>query len=811
MARTRVGLGFTAALAIVLGGHAVLYGQRAIELQHFIVNCPAACPAVAATVRDMGGQVTQTYENVDAIAVDLPASRLGDVPNIPGAQAVWKDTLIRTPTPDANSVIDIAADDAQVIAEDRLAGYIGTLPADYSFNNVSINADGAQRDGNLGQNVVVAVIDTGTTNSPVVASLRDTVIGGESFVPSTTDPVLSPTSRRNGAHGTWVGTVIAGHAGFLFANTSALVQSLRINAPDSVIACTPALGCPTTASIIPMVGVAPAAKIYALKVFPSTVDSAPSSRIIAAMDRAITLRRNFNAGVPSVPVSGDGSEDNPFVFNSLKIDVVNMSLGGATFFAGRELDESLTLKMLAVGIAPAISAGNEGFGAMTAAGPGDGIGALGVAAANDAKHERVLRDLQLGVGIGALYRPTTHTQTAFFSSRGPTADGRFKPDVIANGFATFAQGTCGTNAACLAGTGSAGISLVSGTSFSGPTAAGALALLRNAFPTAFAINLRNALIETANPAVVGDNSTRIDQGRGYLDVGAALAQLKSGRRSFVLDFSFPDDRVRDNIRDLGFKTVPIVNGQFSTHISNLVPGQVAQFFVNTDVDDKLTVTFSHITPENAPANQNQLFGDDLLVTILDAVTSTNVELLPQTFIVAETTVTATASPGLVRVSIQGDWTNAGRVSADLSITREHVDRGKKTVEGTIAEGQTVTVPFVVPAGAKQLDLELSWKVDWSRYPTNDLDLIVQDPAAKLNVTGATINSPERVSVKNPAAGTWQAMINGFTINADADRDDLWFGLFGWRHVKRDDFELRVTIDGVRMVLPKATPSSGQDH
>src|SRR6185295_7095633 len=104
MARTRPGLGFTATLAIALSCHAVLYGQRGTERQHFIVNCPDTCLAVAATVREMGGEVTQTYENVDAIAVDLPASRLGDVPNIPGAQAVWKDVLIRQPSPNANSV-----------------------------------------------------------------------------------------------------------------------------------------------------------------------------------------------------------------------------------------------------------------------------------------------------------------------------------------------------------------------------------------------------------------------------------------------------------------------------------------------------------------------------------------------------------------------------------------------------------------------------------------------------------------------------------------------------------------------------------
>src|SRR4029077_207448 len=110
----------------------------------------------------------------------------------------------------------------------------------------------------------------------------------------------------NDWHGTAVGAMIAAHANFLFANTSALVRSLTINAPASVIPCTPAIGCPSTLSIVPMIGTAPAASIYALKVFPSPGGGAPESRIIAAMDRAITLRKNFNNGVSTAPIPGTG-------------------------------------------------------------------------------------------------------------------------------------------------------------------------------------------------------------------------------------------------------------------------------------------------------------------------------------------------------------------------------------------------------------------------------------------------------------------------------------------------------------------------
>ena len=55
------------------------------------------------------------------------------------------------------------------------------------------------------------------------------------------------------------------------------------------------------------------------------------------MDRVITLKKNFLAGEPSVPVSGSGTEDYPFCSNdSLNIQVVNMSLGGLTLAAGRD-------------------------------------------------------------------------------------------------------------------------------------------------------------------------------------------------------------------------------------------------------------------------------------------------------------------------------------------------------------------------------------------------------------------------------------------------------------------------------------------
>jgi hypothetical protein len=58
---------------------------------------------------------------------------------------------------------------------------------------------------------------------------------------------------------------------------------------------------------------------------------------------------------------------------------------------------------------------------------------------------------------------------------------------------------------------------------------------------------------------------------------------------------------------------------------------------------------------------------------------------------------------------------------------------------------------------------LSWDSDWSAYPTNDLDMVLVGPGGVVNVTGATANSPETVTIQNPAAGTWTIIVDGFTV------------------------------------------------
>ncbi len=796
------------------------------DSKQLIIRCERPCAAVVAAVAGLGGEVTEKYENIDAVAVKVPTSRVGDLTVTVGADAVRKDVAVALPPRlDLVNAGDPAA--TSILEENAIGEFVRDLPANYNYNNGLTGAASLHAANNLGQGIIVAVIDSGTAS--VAPALTGTVIGGENLVPSAQDPVASATSRLNDWHGTAVGDMIAAHANFVFLNTSTLVRSVKAHAPQSVLPCPgpPFSGqCPATASIIPMIGTAPGAKIYALKVFPSQGGGAPESRIIAAMDRAITLRRNYNQGMSTAPVSGAGTENDPFRYNALPIQVANMSLGGPTLFAGGDLEDQLTEEMVEVGITLTTSAGNDGFAAMTGGSPGTGMGSLTVGAASTPVHERILRDIQFGFGIGDLYRPFDGIQTAYFSSRGPTADGRFDPDLSANGFASYVNVFAASGALSCGAPGAVAcvsrILFVSGTSFSSPTVAGAAALLRAApeGASASALRIRDALGKSGDPELIGDGSKRIDRGSGFVNIPAALTQLARG---YVNDdgrhehhqMGWHDDRddepdevgaggrsVIANVRRLGFRPVQFINDRFRAEVRNLLPGQVAQFFVpSNDQTDRLIVRISSVTPELPPDEQNVFFGDDLFVMGVDAPTSFAVHRIvtPQppaspfdgAFVNADTAFTIdNPQNGLVRIAIQGDWTNAGRISATLTIERQRGSSARVTATGKIRQGDSIPIMVDVPSGAAQAVFEVFWKQNWSRYPANDVDMVLYDPAGHLFNQGATLNSPERVTIATPAAGRWTAVISGFTIQQHRGSDS------------KDTFTFRASVDGKRLKVAR---------
>ena len=155
------------------------------------------------------------------------------------------------------------------------------------------------------------------------------------------------------------------------------------------------------------------------------------------------------------------------------------------------------------GIVVAVAAGNAGAGTCTISSPSAAAAAITVGAMAD-------------LGENGF-------KQAYFSSRGPTADGRIKPDVSAPGV-NINSVDAGT---------SAGYTLSSGTSMASPFVAGTALLMLDANPSLSPGAIKSIMMSTAiDWARGGDNRTSgttgadIDYGAGRLDGYAAIQAAK---------------------------------------------------------------------------------------------------------------------------------------------------------------------------------------------------------------------------------------------------------------------------------------------
>ena len=126
-----------------------------------------------------------------------------------------------------------------------------------------------------------------------------------------------------------------------------------------------------------------------------------------------------------------------------------------------------------------------------------------------------------GPGVGTLHPPadaynilacgavTSSGTIASFSSRGPTYDGRTKPEVCAQGVSTF----------CATPSNDDSYGYVSGTSLSTPLVAGAVCIMISARPNFTPEMIRRSLMETASQASTPDNN----YGWGIINLEDALS------------------------------------------------------------------------------------------------------------------------------------------------------------------------------------------------------------------------------------------------------------------------------------------------
>ena len=157
----------------------------------------------------------------------------------------------------------------------------------YMDNNATTRVADLQTLGFDGTGVLIAQIDSGLRPGfPHINVGYSTVVGGEDFVGDGN----GFSNFANNGHGTFVAGMMGAHVAFTFGSTSSLLKSVKLEAPSAVTG--------ASQNQIPMIGSAPNVRIYGLRVFPPT-GGAPTSRILAAVDRVIQLRDLFDAGDPS--------------------------------------------------------------------------------------------------------------------------------------------------------------------------------------------------------------------------------------------------------------------------------------------------------------------------------------------------------------------------------------------------------------------------------------------------------------------------------------------------------------------------------
>jgi serine protease AprX len=176
--------------------------------------------------------------------------------------------------------------------------------------------------------------------------------------------------------------------------------------------------------------------------------------------------------------------------DSIGADVISSSLGYSDWYTYADFDGQTAITTIAAnlatsyGIVVANAMGNEG--------PGDGS----LTAPADAYEI---------LSCGAVSSSGT---IASFSSRGPTYDGRMKPEVCAQGVSTYCASSGSTTS----------YSYVNGTSLSTPLIGGCAAVLLSARPTLTPQQVRQAFMMTASKASAPDNT----YGWGILNLAAAL-------------------------------------------------------------------------------------------------------------------------------------------------------------------------------------------------------------------------------------------------------------------------------------------------
>jgi hypothetical protein len=722
-------------------------------------------------IQGLGGTVTRTYDNVDALAATLPGHAIFDLAASPLVVRIYSDTLryIEGHSDRVNPVEMLTPENLEMSTIQVDVSGMSAVPTTYVNPDLTM-ADQIWLDPNVwfGAGAKVAIIDTGCWHTNWTDPNGDwhvpwywgNVYGGIDLSYDVGNPTYEGYDNpMNHYHGTFCAGLLAAHVELVFSIGHPWAEAMLAHYPDGGYYDDdgyPHIFC---------FGIAPAADIYAVKVFDHTGGGVPSSLIMSGIDACIT----------------EG------------VDVISMSLGGGIGAPGEDPEDILVDAATAAGITVVAAASNDGPAPLRIGSPGTAKTSIAVGAAIDPIHHRVAGDIIYGPGYGDYYYPHEEKSIAYFSSRGPTSDGRMKPEVVATGYWTFG----GYPPSRWPYT----ISIGGGTSYSCPQVAGEAALLtayiKNTGAPLGPTEIKQAIMCGAEPI---PGFSEIEQGCGYINCYNSLEILKNMEPpcSCSQTCSWPY-----HFGDTWFCPLDLLDlsgGTVTVHDVTLNPAQFAYFnFKVGQQVDSVRITLSGV--QYAPwEEQNPVFGDSGYIYLSSAardgiddylITSYFWDYGPDTFIYQFFTDFA-FQPGVLRLVLEEDWWSYNPIYIEeltievfdvfatvsgwgsckfLSINNRGVPVDAAQVSmydgtivqasGTVAEGEVDVYAFTIPDAAGMGIVELDWMRDWSKWATSDLDIIIFKDGFFYSAYGATGSAPEYDLIFGP--GDYEIWVDGYQV------------------------------------------------
>src|SRR5258706_15457245 len=122
--------------------------QSQNRMKGIIVRTSKPYDKVRSTIRALGGDISYEYQNVDAVAANVPEDKVASLAGSLTTNAVYKDLVLKANK--GRTVVKLGVHPARIISGDDIA-QIGTTPA--------------HKEGHRGQDVVVAVVGCGISTA----------------------------------------------------------------------------------------------------------------------------------------------------------------------------------------------------------------------------------------------------------------------------------------------------------------------------------------------------------------------------------------------------------------------------------------------------------------------------------------------------------------------------------------------------------------------------------------------------------------------------------------------------------------------